>query len=55
MVPPTGNGHVYNSSFTMPGTKASGVVYLKVYANKSSGSPEQTGLKKVLYGLNVVK
>jgi len=50
-----GNGHVYNSPFTMPGTKASGVVYVKVAANMSNSTQQWSSLKKVAYGVGTSK
>lgn len=46
-----GNGHAYSSSFTMPATKPSGTVFVKVKATKSDGTEEWTPVKKVLYGI----
>lgn len=49
-ISPLGNGHAYNSSFTMPATKASGTVFVKVKATKTDASEEWTDVKKVVYG-----
>jgi hypothetical protein len=49
-IAPLGNGHNYAMSFTMPGTKASGVAYVKVAANKTDSTQEWSAIKKVPYG-----
>ena len=50
LIAPVGNGHPYSTSFAVPGTTASGTVYVKVKATKNDGTDEWTTVKKVPYG-----